>query len=191
MSGLPLQLVDPFRQASLGAEYQGELPFDKMPRLRELLVKRSEGSVRYRLHFSQQGSRRYRLEGEVETSVELPCQRCFRPSRHEVKGRFRFELVETEAQMDLVEEGYDALLVEDERISLPGLLEDEVLLALPAVAVHEDIADCTGSDWQQWMAAEQRRSSHEDKDEDAGNAENPFAVLAGLKDTLASDEGDE
>ena len=188
MSGLPLQLVDPFRQASLGAEYQGDLPFDKMPRLRELLVKRSEGSVRYRLRFSQQGSRRFRLEGEIDTSVELPCQRCFRGSWYDVSSQFRFELVETEAEMDLVEEGYDALLVEDERISLPGLLEDEVLLGLPAIAVHEDAADCAGSDWQHWVAANEGSSSNEDKDKDAGNEENPFAVLAGLKDTLASDE---
>ncbi len=187
MSGLPLQLVDPFRQASLGAEYQGELSFDKMPRLRALLVEQSEGSVRYRLRFSQPGSRRYCLEGEVETLVSLPCQRCFRPSPHQVEGRFCFELVETEAQVDLVEDGCEALLVTDERISLVGLLEDEVLLGLPAIAVHDDIAACEGSDWQQWMAQEQGKLLNEN----AGDEDNPFAALAGLKDTLASKEGKE
>lgn len=187
MSGLPLQLVDPFRQASLGAEYQGELSFEKMPRLRALLVKPSEGSVKYRLRFSQPSGRRYRLEGDIETLVSLPCQRCFRPSPHAVVGRFCFELVETEAEMDLVEGDCEALLVTDERMSLVALIEDEVLLGLPTIAVHQDVAACEGSDWQQWTAKEQGKLLNEN----AGNGENPFAALAGLKDTLASHEDEE
>ena len=180
MSGLPLQLVDPFRQASLGAEYEGEFPLERMPRLRDLLVGEPGGSLRYRLRFSQPGSRRHRLEGELETTVALPCQRCFRPSRHEVETQFAFELVESEAELGLLDETQEGLLVENERISLPQLLEDEILLALPAIAVHADVSECRGSDWQQWMDAEQAK----DVVENGEQQENPFAALAGLKGEL-------
>ena len=177
MSGLPLQLVDPFRQASLGAEYEGEFPLERMSRLRDLLVGESGGSVRYRLRFSQPGSRRHRLEGELETTVALSCQRCFRPSRYQVEARFVFELVESEAELELLDETEEGLLVEDERISLPRLLEDEILLALPAIAVHADVGDCQGSDWQRWMDAEQAKVIVDECE----RQENPFAALAGLK----------
>jgi len=183
-----MQLVDPFRQASLGAEYAGELSFERMPRLRELLAGSGQGSVVYRLRFSQPDNRRHTLEGELETVVELQCQRCFRPSRHRVSGHFRFDLVESEVQMALVDEGREALLVEDGRISLPQLLEDEVLLALPVIAMHADKTDCHGSDWQRWMDDEQQRIASEN--DDAAERENPFAALAGLKDTSDTEAGD-
>ncbi len=184
-----MQLVDPFRQASLGAEYEGELSFDRLPRLRELLAGSGRGSVSYRLRFSQPAQRRFTLEGTLETVVELPCQRCFRPSRHEVEAEFHFDLVEGEAQMALVDDDREALLVEDERISLPSLLEDEILLALPAIAMHADVADCHGSDWQRWMDDEQARIATENAD--VAERENPFAALAGLKEKPGADEGGE
>ena len=177
MSGLPQQLVDPFKQASLGAEYCGELPFDKMPRLRALLAEKSEGSVSYRLRFSQPRGRQYRLVGEVEAVVSLPCQRCFRSSQHKIGGEFRFALLETEAGIESLDEEWEPLVVGDERISLVELLEDELLLSLPAVALHDDRAACEGSDWQRWTDKEAEKIPVVDDAEE----KNPFAALAALK----------
>ncbi len=177
MSALPQQLVNPFKQASLGAEYRGELSFDGMPRLQALLVAESGGSVNYRLRFSQPQSRKFCLEGTIEAVVELPCQRCFRSSQHEIASGFRFALVESDAEIALVAEGWEPLLVDEERISLVALLEEELLLSLPAVATHHDKALCAGSDWQSWIEREADRKLKADNAEE----ENPFAVLADLK----------
>lgn len=189
MSALPKHPVDPFRQASLGAEYQGDLPFDNMSRLLEAAMNQSDGSVRYRLRFMQPHSRDHQLAGDVLAIVSLPCQRCFRPSVHEIRSSFRFKLVETEAEMALVEDDdvLEPLLVENAQINLVQLIEDEVLLNLPTYAVHEDEQACQGSDWAKWMDAEKARRD-EFLDEELPQKKNPFAVLAGLKDTSSESE---
>ena len=177
MSGLPQQLVDPFRQASLGAEYCGDLPFHKMPRLQALLTEDCEGSVSYRLRFSQPRSRQFRLEGEVGAVVSLPCQRCFRPSTHEIGGEFRFALLETEDEIDSLTETWEPLVLGEARINLTELLEDELLLGLPGVALHENPDDCEDSDWQRWTDREATKILMVDDVKE----ENPFAALAALK----------
>ncbi len=81
------------------------------------------------------------------------------------------ELVTDEAGSDRTSERYEPLLVEPGRMSLAGIVEDELLLQVPMIPRHE-IGDrnCT-------PAAEPTG-----KQEMAKARENPFAVLASLKE---------
>ena len=63
------------------------------------------------------------------------------------------------------------LLVDDENMSLPAVLEDEILLAMPLVAMHE--YDC--SDYLQKQKNRQQQDAEKKQEK-----ENPFSVLKDL-----------
>ena len=70
-------------------------------------------------------------------------------------------------------ERYDPLVVSGQTLSVAALVEEEILLALPAIPRHEGEA-CTAakaSDLQQ----------RQENDVSEASAANPFAVLAQLK----------
>ena len=80
--------------------------------------------------------------------------------------KFRLGIVSSEAEIDRLPDGYEPLLVAGEPISTSELIEDEVLLAVPAIPLHADGAgDCE-------MAY---------SNSGAAQRENPFAVLKQLK----------
>ncbi|MEE8380184.1 MAG: YceD family protein, partial [Gammaproteobacteria bacterium] len=74
-------------------------------------------------------------------------------------------------------DSYDPLVVSGDEISIASILEDELILALPIVAMHE-IENCSQG----------KASGSENLEQEAGQEnmpsskrENPFAVLAQLK----------
>ena len=67
---------------------------------------------------------------------------------------------------------YEPLFVEDEPLHLADIVEDELILALPAVAMHPE-SECTG--------AQHPSRDGEEESQPAEAKPNPFAVLAKLK----------
>lgn len=100
---------------------------------------------------------RVRLDGVV--SVE--CQRCMNPVLVKLAPRVRFELVDTEAALDVDDDDRWDVVLHAERFDLLHLLEDELLLALPFAPMHETCAAPA--------------------DSAVGERIMPFALLAGLK----------
>ena len=82
-------------------------------------------------------------------------------------------LVWSEDQAKALPADLDPLLVTEERLSLAELLEEELLLALPLVALHDECPRpaSTGSEPE----------PEGDPDDTQTNPDNPFAVLARLK----------
>lgn len=71
--------------------------------------------------------------------IILECQRCLTPFEQPVEVLNSFEIVDTEAELELDEddfEGSDRILA-TQRLNLLELIEDEVILSLPYVARHE------------------------------------------------------
>jgi uncharacterized protein len=108
----------------------------------------------------------------VHTTLTQICQRCLEPVEVEVQVTREFRFVETEAlaeQQD--DECEEDLLVTSRDFDLSALIEDEVLLALPLVPLHE-------------VCPVKIKMAVADKDFDApAEKPNPFAVLAHLKKT--------
>jgi uncharacterized protein len=108
----------------------------------------------------------------ASTSIPLTCQRCMTPvdSPIEVDQWYRFVATE-EIAMAEDDEAEEDLLVMEPQFDLLAVLEDELIMALPVVPMHEVCP----------VALQMRVG---DADADAGVAEekpNPFAVLAQLK----------
>jgi uncharacterized protein len=68
---------------------------------------------------------------------------------------------------------YEPYLVEESPLLLRDVVEDELLLALPNVPMHDE-KDCPASEW----LVAQHQDTHSQQDED----ENPFSILNKLKD---------
>lgn len=105
------------------------------------------------------------------TSIVKTCQRCLEPVQLnlEFDRAYRFVRSEEEAEALDMESEEDVLAYVDD-FNVLQLVEDELLLAIPAIPRHES---CGGSIQYEWM----------DSDFDATQVEkkNPFAVLEQLK----------
>lgn len=80
------------------------------------------------------------IQGTAEASVELTCQRCGNGLSTDVKAEFTYTPIRDAAKEseDTIPEAYEEIeLNEFGEISLVHLVEDEFMLALPIVAMHE------------------------------------------------------
>lgn len=166
---LPEQL-DVIQKAKFGAEIQGIWPVSKLQRLSELLLD-SNADLRAELNFVQQGHLRL-LNGCVAADLNVKCQRCMQPMTLTLQTEFKLGLICKESQADGLPEGYEPYLVEGDSENIPLMLEEELLLAMPLVAMHEH--DCSNY-------LQQQRSRQELEDSQPKENKNPFA---GLKDLL-------
>ncbi|HHJ20361.1 MAG TPA: hypothetical protein ENJ84_11160 [Gammaproteobacteria bacterium] len=161
--------LDPFREAERGRVLEGALMLAKMPRLTALLVN-TEGTVTGGLEFYQPFARQYRVDGWVQAALNLECQRCLKPYSQPVKTAFTLALVQSEAEAEVIPEGIEPYVVEDDQLDLSQLFEDELMLALPSIPRHIISTDC---DWKPWSP------EYDDRDEEVPE-KSPFSVLAEL-----------
>lgn len=111
------------------------------------------------------------LHLQATTTLTLTCQRCMGPVESPVAVDQWYRFVATEdiamAEDDNAEED---LLVMEPQFDLLAVLEDELLMALPVVPMHE-----------QCPVVPQLRAGELDATDDAPKKPSPFAVLAQLK----------
>jgi len=128
------------------------------------LAERS-GTLTWRAVGARDGRGNPVLELAVAGSVVLTCQRCLEPFVLPLDIAAAYRVVRSEAEAEelpLDDEEFDPV-VGSAQFDLIGLVEDEVLLSLPAVARHEQCpVDLVAEH------ADAKRPS-------------PFAALAGLK----------
>jgi uncharacterized protein len=79
-----------------------------------------------------------RIVAEVELAavLEVRCQRCLQPMTLPVESRSHVALVASEADAASVQPELETVLAPDGRIRLADVLEEELLLAMPAAPRH-------------------------------------------------------
>ncbi|MCW8934203.1 MAG: YceD family protein [Gammaproteobacteria bacterium] len=157
------------QKAKIGFEIHGKLPIKQLKRLSESLLS-GEGDIEVDLKFERVGPVPY-IHGHIKTDLQLKCQRCMQSMPYVVDVRFKLGLVQNEAQMEKLPDDAEPYLIETDNNHLPDMLEEELLLALPLVAMHE--FDC--SDFLQ-----QQKSAQQNEVEVSEEKENPFSVLKDL-----------
>jgi len=160
-------LLDPWRAVDSGSVLVGRLPLSSLLRLRGSLVE-ARGDVRFRLAFSRDEAQRAVLRCEVAATLRLRCQRCLEALDHEVDTDTLLALVSGIDEERHLPEPYDPLPVGNEPIRPGDLIEDELLLALPQIPMHEPTL-CT------------RQVPDADIARIRSGGASPFAVLAELK----------
>lgn len=128
-------------------------------------------TARGELQADASGAAQIWLHLNADMSLPLVCQRCLGAVDVAVSIDRSFRFVETEAQAELEDEASEEdVLALSADFSLVDLLEDEVLMALPAVPRHDE---CPVS-----VTLEIKDVGFEDA---LVQKENPFAVLATMR----------
>jgi uncharacterized protein len=158
---------DPWRFTDLGKRISGSYALAGLSRLRECLLD-TEGEVAFSLEFFHDERQRACVHGTVEATLVLQCQRCLEAMPLSVRSNVSLAFVDGIDEAEMLPESLDPALVENGQIMLRDLIEDELLLALPQVAMHP-LGECASTVDRQLPAGDEAVRKH------------PFAVLAELK----------
>ena len=82
------------------------------------------------------------IHGQVHGTVEVVCQRCMQPMQQRVDERFDLMVIDSEAELEQVPESLEAWIVNASRLDAAALIEEQVLLALPLIAKHDEGQPC-------------------------------------------------
>lgn len=185
-------LLDPKKAVAQRAVYEGQFPLKRLPRLKQLLWQdeserpiRSDAQpsgdvARYRFEFGPDSDGRATVTGAVAARLPLRCQRCFERYDLVVDTAVSLALVTGLDEAGDLPSQYEPLMVEDRLMRPADLIEDELILAVPAVPRHRegecqplpaviaDVPSASGGE-ESWSGPEASR--------------HPFASLAALKTT--------
>ncbi len=109
--------------------YRGELPVYGLARLRSLLAD-DAGTLRVDLQADAARGQEL-LTGTIDAGLMLVCQRCMQPFAWPLHVDLDLRLVRSDAEEEAVLQQADPYRVEDDRLPLHELVEDEALLSLP------------------------------------------------------------
>lgn len=137
---LPKQ-VDPHKCAIQRSDYQGVMAVEGMERLNEFVVDiLDEITVGIRFEIDAQNLTFF--HGDIATRVSLACQRCNEPFDYTIEQSFSFTPIKEGQSIEDISDTYDPVeLNEHGEINLSELLEDEIIVSLPIVAMHDE-KDC-------------------------------------------------
>ena len=138
MSQAPADRVNAVELAGRAATLVRRVRLEQMPRLVEagaLEGTQVEAGLTFGT-FEGRSTVTLRIAGEVF----LACQRCLERCVHVVDESATLVVVARDT--DEVPGGYEPLLGEAERLPLLELIEEQVLLGLPLVPMHETAAEC-------------------------------------------------
>ena len=157
-------VIDGFEFATAGATQEGKLPLAGFPRLRDQLVS-DTGDVTYALRGVRDARGRPSLHLSVRGTLQLRCQRCLGPLVHEVETEQVLVLAGSQDEIDAEPAGVEDpdRVVAGKEMSVRDLVEDELILALPYAARHEEC-----------------EPQHEGTDASERATSSPFAGLRGM-----------
>ena len=161
------EMLDAWRMVAARRSFQGRLPLSALPRLQGLLLD-TEGEVRFALQFDGDSLLKVSYaELRIDAELPLECQRSLQRFLLPVRMVQRLGLIRDEADESALPPEYEALLVPEDGMLRPlDLVEDELVLAVPAVPIDPD-SSAVERDWPV-------------PDEELAKA-SPFAGLASLK----------
>ena len=166
---LPLA-VDAIRTAQKRLDYSGVYTPGQVTRLAASVV-RVDSDVQTSLSFDIDNLRLAVINGQSDVTVTLECQRCGKTFEHQVHATYCFSPVRNDEQAEALPEAYEPIEVDEfGEVDLLAMIEDEIILSLPVVPVHES-EHCEVSDADMVFG---KLPAEVEKP-------NPFAVLASLK----------
>jgi DUF177 domain-containing protein len=158
--------VDASRMVQARRSFQGKLPLASFGRLRASLAA-VEGEADYDLEFGKDELGVAYLAVHVDAELPLTCQRTLEVYKQPVHIDQRLGLIGEESEEAALPPGYEPLLIANGEVGLADVIEDELILALPVVPLKPGAP-------LEW---------HDEEGADETSEPNPFAALAGLKNT--------
>lgn len=171
MSPALADLVNAKELAGRSASIERSLDLRQLPRVAEAGALKGT-SVQAKLHFAIFQDKTT-VDVQLEGVVVLECQRCLKPCETELRESEQVMVAASDA--DEVAGGYEPFIGDAESLSLSALIEEQVLLGLPLVPMHDDPAECRKSARGKRVAKVEAEAQPED-------TQRPFANLRDLLD---------
>lgn len=162
--------INPEHACNLCLKISGSLKLENMERLRDELIA-PFGEVDVDLEFFKE-DRLNKLSGSITGEMVVICQRCMQTMTIKVDHTFKLGFIRSDEEADLLLPDEEPCLIGDEDLLLSEIIEDELELLLPMIAMHDDV-NC--SNFSEKLINEDARETKIDQ------KKNPFAVLAELK----------
>ena len=160
--------LDIDRLSEAEADVDFAVPLAELPRLAQLAG--LAGEVRGRVHFRRTAGIAV-AELNFSGTARLVCQRCLGTMEVGLDAATEVGLIATEADASRVPEELEPVLAPEGRISIGELVEEELLLTLPIVPLHEEADACHVAPSVAPLAEDAAREPETQK---------PFAQLAEL-----------
>lgn len=164
-------LIAPFKLARQGQPLDGVVSVNGLERLATVLSN-DNGHIEVSLQFGKDLQGINFVRGHLSATVNMICQRCMKPMPVQVETDVSLGIVISEERATQLPDGFEALIVEEEPIALARIVEDELILALPIVSLHEN-RDCE--------PVLKKMQVDANRIEQAEQKTNPFAALSDLK----------
>jgi len=169
------QFIDPFRLADVGRLYDGNMSLRQMKRLEPLVEKTSTEELMLSLVFDKDTNGVHFLSGTIAGTIHLQCQRCLNPMDFNINVDLSVAFLASEFDGEKLGGEYEPYIVTDTPIMLSDIIEDELLLALPAIPKHKD-SQCS----EQLPLKALNKSDTELSEVEKDTEINPFSVLKDL-----------
>jgi uncharacterized protein len=166
------EYIDPLQLADRQGVLKGQLALSDLPRLVDVLFS-DDGCVAIELFFSREG-RWATVEGRIEANLAVKCQNCLQAVELSIHHTVKLGVVTSIELVNRLPEAYEPLLLEEEKILLKELVEDELLLSLPDYPKHEYpcLTESVQTEKTDSLVNKKRVFP-----------EHPFSILANLKKT--------
>ena len=169
------KIVDAEVCARTGSTIARRFSAAELPRLRE--AGGHDGStLEAQFQFSQFDGRPA-VAGELRGVAVLTCQRCMQPVAVDIDDTFQVLLVDEERSDE--PGGYEPVVAKASRLDLGWLAEEQVLLALPLVPMHEN-QDCAAAVATEQAAATPAAADEDGSEPEAATTHHPFQNLRDL-----------
>lgn len=178
---------------------EGSLCVGELPRLAEL-CRAQAARIEAALEFEYEtGSGRLMMGVELHGELELTCQRCLSPMRWHLDHINRLVVADGPQAAASLPRDTDHIVCTAEEIAPAGIVEEEVLLALPQIPAHGHIGQCDaamvahlgGAGRGVHAGPADNRGGHANPDNPGGqanpgadpanNPDNPFGILRNIR----------
>ena len=163
---------DPRKFAQHGVSLEGVIPVSELPRILDA-TEDSGSEVQVKLEFTISEERKKVVIGSANADLALVCQRCLEPVTVPVESNISLAIVWDEEAAKALPERFDPWITGEGMADLYEMIEEELLLSLPAVAYHEE--PCLDS-----------KLYSSGKPVEVKKEKNPFQVLEQLKSSPKS-----
>ena len=150
----------------LALDWHDHVPVSDLPRLAARAFEPS-GEVEFHFEILKGIDSLVKLSVKAKATIIMQCQRCLQPMPVSIDTNTQLVPIYKEAQAKTLDPAYDPLDLTLGPVTYQDLLEDECLLALPQVPLH-DLDTCQAKLPEPVEVPEVKK--------------NPFMVLKGLKD---------
>jgi uncharacterized protein len=128
---------DPRKFAQHGVTLEGFIPVSELNRILDA-TESSEGEVSVNLVFALSEERKKVVTGTASAELSLVCQRCLESVIVPVESNISLAVVWDEDEANKLPEYLDPWITGEGVADLYEMIEEELLLSLPAVAYHPE-----------------------------------------------------